>query len=121
MNKYETIFLISNQITEEQRKSIITKIAELISKNGTITNKEELGEKKLAYEIRKHTQAFYYIINCYKIPLSLNSLCNGATKARISGCAFELSLNSKKCFQSDVNPHILISVLRALGNTCLAS
>ena len=48
MNKYETIFLISNQITEEQRKSIITKIAELISKNGTITNKEELGEKKLA-------------------------------------------------------------------------
>ena len=63
MNKYETIFLISNQITEEQRKSIITKIAELISKNGTITNKEELGEKKLAYEIRKHTQAFYYIIN----------------------------------------------------------
>ena len=63
MNKYETIFLISNQITEEQRKSIITKIVELISKNGTITNKEELGEKKLAYEIRKHTQAFYYIIN----------------------------------------------------------
>lgn len=63
MNKYETVFLISNQITEEQRKSIITKIAELISKNGTITNKEELGEKKLAYEIRKHTQAFYYIIN----------------------------------------------------------
>lgn len=63
MNKYETIFLISNQITEEQRKSIITKIAELISKNGTITNKEELEEKKLAYEIRKHTQAFYYIIN----------------------------------------------------------
>lgn len=40
MNKYETIFLISNQITEKQRKSIITKIAKLISKNGTITNKE---------------------------------------------------------------------------------
>ena len=63
MNKYETVILISNQITEEQRKNIITKITSLISKNGTITSKEELGEKKLAYEVRKHTHAFYYIIN----------------------------------------------------------
>lgn len=63
MNKYETIILISNQITEKQRKDIITKITRLISENATIISKEELGEKKLAYEIRKHTQAFYYIIN----------------------------------------------------------
>lgn len=63
MNKYETVILISNQITEKQRKDIITKITRLISENATIISKEELGEKKLAYEIRKHTQAFYYIIN----------------------------------------------------------
>lgn len=63
MNKYKTIFLISNHITEEQRKSVINKVTELISKNATITNTEDLGKKKLAYEIRKHKQAFYYIIN----------------------------------------------------------
>jgi len=63
MNKYETVILISNQITEKQREDIITKITRLISENATIITKEELGERKLAYEIRKHTQAFYYIIN----------------------------------------------------------
>lgn len=63
MNKYETIFLISNHITEEQRKSVINKVTELISKNATITNTEDLGEKRLAYEIQKQKSAFYYIIN----------------------------------------------------------
>ena len=63
MNKYETVFLISNQITEEQRKSVCARIEDLISKNGTITKIEDLGEKRLAYEIQKHTKAFYYVIN----------------------------------------------------------
>ena len=63
MNEYETIFLISNRIKEEQRKNVVNKIKELISSNGQIDTTEDLGEKKLAYEIKKHKKAFYYIIN----------------------------------------------------------
>lgn len=63
MNKYETVFIISNQITEEQRNSLCARIEDLISKNGTIIKKEDLGEKRLAYEIQKQKSAFYYIIN----------------------------------------------------------
>ena len=63
MNKYETVFLISNKITPEEREGVITKFKDLISKNGKITSTEDIGEKKLAYEVRKHTEAFYYIIN----------------------------------------------------------
>ena len=63
MNKYETVFLISNKITPEEREGVLTKFKDLISKNGKITSTEDIGEKKLAYEVRKHTEAFYYIIN----------------------------------------------------------
>ena len=63
MNEYETIFLISNRIKEEQRRNVVNKIKELISSNGQIDTTEDLGEKKLAYEVKKHKKAFYYIIN----------------------------------------------------------
>ena len=63
MNNYETVILISNKITNEKRNETITKIKELISNNGDISNIEDLGEKTLAYEIKKHKKAFYYVIN----------------------------------------------------------
>lgn len=63
MNKYETVILISNQITKEQRNNVITKIKKIINENGEVTKTEDIGEKKLAYEVRKHTKAFYYVIN----------------------------------------------------------
>ena len=63
MNKYETVILISNKITDEQRENIVDKIKNLISSNGNVIETNDMGEKKLAYEVRKHTQAFYYVIN----------------------------------------------------------
>ena len=63
MNKYETVILISNKITEEQRKDVINKIKKLISAHGKVIKTEEIGERKLAYEIRKNSKAFYYVIN----------------------------------------------------------
>ena len=37
MNKYETVMIINNEITEEQRNSIITKVKKYILENGIIT------------------------------------------------------------------------------------
>lgn len=62
MNQYETIFLMKDDITEEQRNEVINKIVNYLNKNGKITEKNDLGLKKLAYEIRKHSQAYYYQI-----------------------------------------------------------
>lgn len=63
MNKYETVFIMSNKITEEQKANVIAKITKLISEDGIIISQEDVGEKKLAYQIHKHTHANYYIIN----------------------------------------------------------
>lgn len=62
MNQYETIFLMKDDITEEQRNEIISKIVNYLNTNGKITEKNNLGLRRLAYEIRKHHQAYYYQI-----------------------------------------------------------
>ena len=63
MNEYETVILISDKITDAQRTEIFEKIKKLIATNGNLLSTEELGKKKMAYEVRKHTEAFYYVLN----------------------------------------------------------
>ena len=53
MNEYETIFIMKNDITTEQQKEVIKKIKGYLNKHATIIHVEDLGLKKLAYELRK--------------------------------------------------------------------
>lgn len=62
MNKYETIFIMKNDLTEEQRNKIIDTIKNYINQNGKINNIEDLGEKTLAYEIKEYKKAYYYLV-----------------------------------------------------------
>lgn len=62
MKKFENIFIIKNNITEEQRENAEKSIVDFIDKNAKILKKEELGLKTLAYEIRNCKQGYYYII-----------------------------------------------------------
>jgi ribosomal protein S6 len=63
MNKYETIFLIKDDITEEQRNEVVSEIRKYLEKNGKVSEEENLGKKKLAYEVKKYEYAYYYVIN----------------------------------------------------------
>lgn len=63
MNKYETIFLIKDDITEEQRNAVVSEIRKYLVKNGKVSEEENLGKKKLAYEVKKYEYAYYYVIN----------------------------------------------------------
>ena len=62
MNNYDTIFLMKDDITEEQRNTVIEKIREYLTKNGKISVEENLGKKKLAYKVREYEYAYYYLI-----------------------------------------------------------
>jgi len=62
MRHYETVFLISPNLTEEETEGIINQMAEIISKKkGKMINKEEWGKRKLAYPIQKFDEAFYVL------------------------------------------------------------
>lgn len=62
MNNYETIFLMKDDITEEQRNAVIYEIRGYLTQNGEISKEENLGKKKLAYGIRNYEYAYYYVI-----------------------------------------------------------
>ena len=63
MNKYELALVINAKIEDDARTDAIEKIKALIEKfGGEITNVEEWGKKKLAYEIQKMHEGFYYFI-----------------------------------------------------------
>ena len=63
MNKYELAVVISAKIEDDERAATIEKVKEIITKHGgTITNVDEWGKKRLAYEVQKMREAFYYFI-----------------------------------------------------------
>ena len=63
MNKYELALVVNAKIEDEARVATVEKVKGIIEKfGGTITNVDEWGKKKLAYEIQKMKEAFYYFI-----------------------------------------------------------
>ena len=64
MNKYELVVVVSAKLEEEERAAEIEKVSNLVTRSGgTITDVEEWGKKKLAYEIQKMSEAYYYFIH----------------------------------------------------------
>ncbi len=63
MNKYETIFIINPNVEDSGVKALIEKFSTLINSDGKVDTVEELGKKKLAYEIKKHKEGNYVVIN----------------------------------------------------------
>lgn len=74
MNKYETIMIINDSLTQEQKDEVVSKILDYITKNGNVISKESYGAKKLAYEIRKQKTGYYYIINFESEPTTIYEL-----------------------------------------------
>ena len=62
MYKYETIMLFGNNTPEENRNNVITKIKKYIETIGKIENSQDIGKRRLAYEINKNKEAYYYTI-----------------------------------------------------------
>ena len=63
MNKYELALIVNAKIEDEERAAVVEKAKEYITRiGGTITNVDEWGKKRLAYEIQKMREGFYYFI-----------------------------------------------------------
>ena len=61
MNKYESVIIINPSVDEEEIKSLVQKFTYLINTDGKLEKADELGRKKLAYEIQKNTEGFYVV------------------------------------------------------------
>ncbi|MDO5573281.1 MAG: 30S ribosomal protein S6 [bacterium] len=63
MNKYELAVVLNAKIEDEERAAALEKVKNYITRfGGTITNVDEWGKKRLAYEIQKMKEGYYYFI-----------------------------------------------------------
>ena len=63
MNKYELALVVSAKIEDDARTATVEKAKEYITRaGGTVTEVEDWGKKKLAYDVQKMSEAYYYFI-----------------------------------------------------------
>ncbi|MDD5731042.1 MAG: 30S ribosomal protein S6 [Candidatus Omnitrophica bacterium] len=64
-NKYEGMFIVKSDLSEDEKKALFAQIGEVITKNGgTVTQASVWGErKKLSFPIKKQQEGTYYLVN----------------------------------------------------------
>lgn len=63
MNKYELAVVVSAKIEDDERAQVIEKVKALVERfGGQISDVDEWGKKRLAYEIQKMKEGYYYFI-----------------------------------------------------------
>lgn len=63
MNKYESIIIVNPKLNEKQQNEIENKYKKIINKNGNVISIENIGKKRLAYEVKKNKEGIYIEIN----------------------------------------------------------
>lgn len=63
MNCYETLFVTQPTLTDEETKAQIQKILDVVAaQNGEIVAVDDMGTRKLAYEVKKHKRGYYTVV-----------------------------------------------------------
>ena len=79
MNKYELALVVNAKIEDDARAAVVEKAQGYITRfGGTVTNVDEWGKKRLAYEIQKMHEAYYYFIQ-----FESDSVCPNEVEAHI--------------------------------------
>jgi len=63
MNSYETLFVISPELSEDATKALVEKFTGLIAENGELGEVSEWGRRRLAYPINDMTEGYYVLVN----------------------------------------------------------
>ena len=75
MNHYETVFILTPVLSDEQMKEAVAKFKKLLTDNGAEILKEEAwGLKKMAYAIDKKSTGFYCLLEFKAEPTIVNTL-----------------------------------------------
>ena len=64
MRRYETLFIITPESTEEDLNAVATKFQDMVaSMDGIVASYQDQGKKRLAYSVRKQDKGFYVLMD----------------------------------------------------------
>ena len=63
MRKYEIMYIIRPDMEEEERNGLIERFNKILTDNGAeITKVDEMGKRRLAYEIEDYRDGYYVVL-----------------------------------------------------------
>ena len=74
MNKYESVIIVNPNVDEAGLKALEEKFTGLINENGKVESVENMGKKRLAYDIKKIKEGTYMLFNFEANPDSIKEL-----------------------------------------------
>ena len=76
MNKYEAMFIIKPDLSEEEKKSLFNQIGETITKNNGIVNEASVWaeRRKLYFSLKRNTEGLYYLVKFLSDPSAIKDL-----------------------------------------------
>ena len=75
MNQYETVFILTPVLSDEQTKETVAKFKKVLTDKGAeIVNEEAWGLKKMAYAIEKKSTGFYFLLEFSAEPTVIKTL-----------------------------------------------
>ena len=64
MKNYEVMYIIRTAVEEEARKELIERFNNILTENGaTVEKVDEMGSRRLAYEIDDERDGYYVVVN----------------------------------------------------------
>ena len=64
MTKYEIMFIVRPTLSEEETKTVISDFEKVLTDNGAkVVGRKDMGQRELAYEIKKFKSGYYYVFN----------------------------------------------------------
>lgn len=62
MRKYEIMIIVKPTLSEEDTKKVVENFSNILTTNGAkIIGTKEMGQRELAYEIKKYKSGYYYV------------------------------------------------------------
>ncbi len=75
MKHYELLFVVKPTLTAEESEAKKEGVSSILEKNGaSITNIQDMGVRKLAYEIEKYNRGHYYVVYFEITPSAIDEI-----------------------------------------------
>ena len=68
MNNYEAVLIFKSDMSDQDRTELFDRFKAVIEENGEVTNVDDWGKRRLAYEINYIREGYYYIVEFKSLP-----------------------------------------------------
>lgn len=99
-NLYEGMFILGPNLTDESRLQLLDKVRQgITSRGGQIEKEHDMGRKKLAYKVLKHSEGYYTLVYFTLAPEAMNDYWRELRLMQESGLLRFMTLRAEEVME----------------------